>query len=91
MNKRISKKQQNREMARTVNGLVLCYQDMVSEREKRCKELSAKYGVRVELDKDNPLGMPLILPLPEAQRQDNMRRFIAACERLYEQQQAQRG
>ena len=43
MNKRISKKQQNREMARTVNGLVLCYQEMVSEREKRCKELSAKY------------------------------------------------
>ena len=91
MNKRISKKQQNREMARTVNWLVLCYQEMVSEREKRCKELSAKYGVRVELDKDNPLGMPLILPLTEAQRQAEMRRFIAACERLYEQQQAQRG
>lgn len=97
MNKRIRKKQERRELARTVNGLVLCYEEMVAAREKRCKELSEKYGVRIELDKDNPLGMPTICPLTEAQqreqqRQAEIRQFIADCERLYEQrQQAQRG
>lgn len=96
MNKRIRKKKERQEMARTVNGLVLCYQEMVAAREKRCKELSEKYGVCIELDKDNPLGMPTICPMPEPQRQEQqrqaeIRQFIAACERLYERQQAQRG
>lgn len=96
MNKRIRKKKEQREIARAVNGLVLCYEEMVAEREKRCKELSEKYGVRVELDKANPLGMPIIFPLTEAQRRERqrqaeIRQFIAACEKLYERQQAQRG
>ncbi len=65
MNKRIRKKKQKQAVIWAVNGLVECYGEMVAEREKRCKELSAKYGLRIELDRNNPLGAPLVFSTPD--------------------------
>ena len=93
MNKRIRKKRDKQMMILAVNGLVEIYRGQVDAREKRCKEFSAKYGICVELDEDDPLGSPpIIAPTPEIMQEQKERRrelkaFIRRCEKLYEQRQ----
>ncbi|MCE4768647.1 hypothetical protein LV595_18740 [Clostridioides difficile] len=98
MNKRIRKKKDKQMMVWAVTELAASYRRQVDEREKRCKELSAQYGICVELDEDDPLGSPpLIAYTPEIMQEQKHRRrelraFVRRCEMLYEQQQrAQRG
>ena len=95
MNRRIRKKRDNQMMMLAVNGLSEIYHSRINEREKRCKELSAKYGVCVELDEDDPLGSPPIIALtPEVmqelkQGRRELRAFVRRCERIYEQRQSE--
>ena len=98
MNRRIRKKRDNQMMIRAITELTAIYRRQVDEREKRCKEFSAQYGICVELDEDDPLGSPpLIAYTPEIMQEQKQRRrelkeFIRRCEMLYEQQQrGQRG
>lgn len=98
MNKRIRKKKDNQMMVLAVTELAASYRRQVDERERRCKELSAQYGICVELDEDDPLGTPPIiaytpeLAQEQKQRRRELRAFVRRCEQLYEQrQQAQRG
>ena len=93
MNRRIRKKKEKQMMIWAVNELVAGYRRQVDEREKRCKELSAQYGICVEPDEDDPLGLPpIIAATPEImQEQKQWRRQLRAFVRHCEQRQAQRG
>lgn len=93
MNKRIRKKKERQKIAWAINGLVGGYQKKVAAQEKRCKELSAQYGLCIVPDADTPLHSPPIIAFtPELAKQQQQRRrelqaFVRRCEKLYEQNQ----